>query len=82
MAHRTRPQLASAPNMAAFVSEEQTTLLAAVFAAASSFAPVTRHSNSFVAPSPSAAMARHRWTVMVLSAAMNVSNASPFSVME
>ena len=80
MAHSTRPQLASAPNMAAFTRLEQTTDLATVLACASSAAPVTVHSSSLVAPSPSAAMQRHRWTVTVLSAAMKASNSGPSAV--
>ena len=53
MAQSTRPQLASAPNIAAFKSAEPTTALAAALASASVLAPVTTQSSSFVAPSPS-----------------------------
>ena len=60
MAQSTRPQLASAPNIAAFSSEEPTTRLAAVRASASVSAPVTTQSSSLVAPSPSPAIWRLR----------------------
>ena len=77
MAQRTLPQLASEPNMAAFVSDEQTTLLATVLAVSLSFAPLTLHSSSFVAPSPSAAILRQSHTVIVLRAFMNSLKSSP-----
>ena len=76
MAQSTRPQLASAPNMAAFSRLEQITLLATVLAVATSAAPVTLHSSSLVAPSPSPAMQRHRWTVTVFSAFMKMAKSS------
>ena len=68
MAHSTRPQLASAPNMADLNRAELITALAAVRASCSVPAPVTRHSSSLVAPSPSAAsfreeLIRRGWTV-------------------
>ena len=77
MAHRTRPQLASAPNIAAFKRLDVITLFATVFAAASSFPWKTLHSRSFVAPSPSPAIILQRPTVIVLSACINCAKASP-----
>ena len=56
MAQRMRPQLASAPNMAAFTREEEQTDLARVSAAFSSAAPDTVQVTSLPAPSPSAAI--------------------------
>ena len=81
MAQRTLPQLASAPNIAAFVRDEQITLFATVFAISLFFAPVTLHSKSLVAPSPSPAMHLHRYTVKVFSAFINSQNSSPSELM-
>ena len=65
MAHSTRPQLASEPNMAAFTRGEPTTALARRSALSSLRAPFTVQVISLLAPSPSEAMARescsHRW---------------------
>ena len=58
MAHRTRPQLASAPNMAAFTREEPTTALARRSALSSLRASITVQVTRREAPSPSAAMLR------------------------
>ena len=80
MAQSTRPQLASSPNIAALVRLELMTLRATVFAALSSFAPVTEHSSSFVAPSPSPAIIRQSWTFTVFRAHMKVEKSSPSSV--
>ena len=80
MAQSTRPQLASAPNMAAFSRLLVITLLATTAAVFSSAAPVTSHSSSLVAPSPSPAMERHNAMVMVFSAFIKVSKAGPSSV--
>ena len=77
MAHSTRPQLASAPNMAAFNRLEQMTLFATVFAVARFAAPVTLHSSSLVAPSPSPAIFRHRETVTEFRACMKAVKSSP-----
>ena len=79
MAQSTRPQLASAPNMAAFSRLLVITLLATTAAVFSSAAPVTSHSSSLVAPSPSPAIVRHREIVTVFSAFMKVSKAGPSS---
>ena len=80
MAQRTRPQLASAPNMAAFSRLEQMTLFATILALRSSLPPVTLHSSSLVAPSPSPAILRHRSTVTVFRACMKVVKSSPSAV--
>ncbi len=66
--------------MAALVRLEQITLLATALAAVSSFAPVTAHSKSFVAPSPSPAMLRQRKMFTVLSACMKTSKSAPSAV--
>ena len=58
MAHSTRPQLASAPNSAAFTREEPTTAFASRSALSSLRAERTVQVTSREAPSPSAAMAR------------------------
>ena len=60
IAQSTLPQLASAPNIAAFKRLEHITLFATVLAVFSSLAPVTLHSRSFVAPSPSPAISLQR----------------------
>ena len=60
MAQSTRPQLASAPNMAALTREEPTTLLASRSAHSSLRAPETVQETSRLAPSPSAAICRAR----------------------
>ena len=77
MAHSTRPQLASAPNMAAFKRLEHMTLFATVFAVGRSAAPLTLHSSSFVAPSPSPAIFRHRAMVTEFSACIKAVKSSP-----
>ena len=56
IAHSTRPQLASAPNIAAFTSDEEQMDMASVSAVASSLAPLTAHVIRRSAPSPSAAI--------------------------
>ena len=56
MAHSTRPQLASAPKMAALVRAEPITDLATVSALCSLPAPVTVQVMRWVAPSPSEAI--------------------------
>ena len=61
MAHSTRPQLASEPNMAAFTREEPTTALARRSALSSLRAPVILQVTSLLAPSPSPAMERASW---------------------
>ena len=58
MAHRTLPQLASAPKMAALVRVEEMTDLAMVSALPSLLAPVTVQVMRCLAPSPSEAMDR------------------------
>ena len=73
MAQSTRPQLASAPNMADFSSAEQTTLLAAARAAGLSTAPLTVQARSLLAPSPSAAMALQSVLVTAARAAQKAS---------
>ena len=60
MAHSTRPQLASAPNMAALNKVEQITLLATVRAMSKVAAPSTWQISSLVAPSPSPAISLER----------------------
>ena len=80
MAHSTRPQLASAPNMAALTSDEQMMLLATVFAVPWSAAPVTQHSSRRVAPSPSPAIWRQSQTVTLLSALQNAVKSAPGAV--
>ena len=55
------------------------TLRATVFAVLSSFAPLTEHSSSFVAPSPSPAIIRQSWTFTVFSAHMKLVKSSPSS---
>ena len=77
MAQSTRPQFASAPNMAAFSRLEQMTDLATILAVFSSAAPSTRHSSSLVAPSPSPAIMRHRATVTLFRAFMKAAKSSP-----
>ena len=61
MAHSTRPQLASEPNIAAFTRAEPTTAFASRSADSSLRAPVILQVTSLLAPSPSPAMARARW---------------------
>ena len=62
MAHSTRPQLASAPKMAALSRVLLMTALATSLAAAVLLAPVTSHTSSLVAPSPSLAMMAHSFS--------------------
>ncbi len=77
MAQSTRPQFASAPNIAAFSRLEQTTLFATVRAVERSSAPSTRHSSSLVAPSPSPAIMRQSCTVTVFSAVIKAEKSVP-----
>ena len=77
MAQSTLPQFASDPNIAALTRDEQITDFATVFAHARSLAPVTTHSSSFDAPSPSPAMHLHRWVHTVLNAFINSSKSAP-----
>jgi hypothetical protein len=72
-----RPQLASAPNIAAFTRLDMATLLATAFAAGLPGAPVTATSMSLVAPSPSAAIMRAMRVATVKSADAKVSKAGP-----
>ena len=58
MAHSTRPQFVSAPNMAAFTRGEPTTALARRSALSSLRASRTAQVMRRLAPSPSPAMAR------------------------
>ena len=73
MAHSTRPQLASEPNMAAFTREEPTTALLSRSALSSLRAPDITQVTSLLAPSPSPAMARARWRQTYSSASRNAS---------
>ena len=61
MAHSTRPQLASAPNMAALTRAEPTTAFASRSALSSLRALETLQVTRRLAPSPSPAMARASW---------------------
>ena len=67
MAHSTRPQLASAPKMAALVRVEEITDRATVSAVFSSAAPVTAQVMRCLAPSPSAAIFRASSVQRVIS---------------
>ena len=80
MAHSTRPQLASAPNMAALNRVEQMTDLATVRAVARSWAPVVWQIRSLVAPSPSPAMSLLRVRHTARRASQNRSKSGPSAV--
>ena len=77
IAHSALPQFASAPNIAALKRSDDITDLLIFCAVYSSDAPVTLHSISFVAPSPSLAIFFERYTVTFESASQNISKASP-----
>jgi acyl-CoA synthetase (AMP-forming)/AMP-acid ligase II len=76
----TTAGMIAVPILPDFTSEEQITLFATVLAIASVFAPVTTHSKSLVAPSPSPAIFLQRNTVTVLSAFIKQAKSSPSSV--
>ncbi len=69
MAQSTRPQLASAPNMAALNRVEWMTLRETARAISRVGAWVTVHSSSLVAPSPSPASSRQSCSATVVRAA-------------
>ena len=75
----TRPQLGSAPKMAALTRLEPATLLARSMAISSPGAPVTSISSSLVAPSPSAAMSFASSLHTSVSAAVKRSTSGPGS---
>mmetsp|Transcript_34535 Transcript_34535/g.58013 ORF Transcript_34535/g.58013 Transcript_34535/m.58013 type:complete len:313 (+) Transcript_34535:603-1541(+) len=77
-----RPQLGSRPKMALFTSEDPTTLFAINSASSGFAAPVTSHSMSTVAPSPSHAMVLARaCSVTVSDSSSNLASALLASVM-
>ena len=71
MAQSTRPQLASAPNMAALSREEPTTLRLSRSALLSFSEPWTVQVMSRLAPSPSAAIFRARSVQMYIKASFS-----------
>ena len=77
IAQRIRPQLASAPNIAAFVRLEVITDFAIAFARGMVGAPVTVHSTNFVAPSPSPAIFFAIEVQISLTTATNKSKSAP-----